>query len=35
MEMTAETEKPGDRDRFAEPAPLVLAEREARKKQVR
>ncbi len=33
MEMTAKTEKPGDRDRFARAAPLILAEWEARKTQ--
>jgi catechol 2,3-dioxygenase-like lactoylglutathione lyase family enzyme len=33
MEMTAKTEKAEDRDRFAQAAPVVLAEWEARKKQ--
>jgi catechol-2,3-dioxygenase len=33
MEMTAKTEKPGDRDHFAQAAPAVLSEWEARKKQ--
>jgi glyoxylase I family protein len=33
MEMTAKSEKPGDRDRFALAAPGVLAEWEARKQQ--
>src|SRR5579863_6231872 len=33
MEMTAKVEKPGDRDRFAQAAPVVLAEWEARKKE--
>ena len=32
MEMTARTEQAGDRDRFAQAAPVVLAEWEARKK---
>ncbi len=32
MEMTARTEKAGDRDRFAQAAPVILAEWEARKK---
>ena len=33
MEMTAKTEKIGDRDRFAQAAPIILAEWESRKKQ--
>jgi hypothetical protein len=33
MEMTAKTERPGDRNRFAQAAPAILAEWEARKKQ--
>jgi hypothetical protein len=33
MEMTAKTEKPGERDRFAQAAPAVLAEWEPHKKQ--
>ncbi len=33
MEMTVRTEKAGDRDRFAQAAPVILAEWEARKKQ--
>ena len=34
MEMTAKTEKPGDRDRFAQLAPVILDEWEGRKRQV-
>jgi glyoxylase I family protein len=33
MEMTAKTEKPGDRDHFAQAAPVILAQWKARKKQ--
>ena len=35
MEMTAKTETTGDRERFANAAPAVLAEWDARKKQPR
>jgi hypothetical protein len=33
MEMTAKTEKAGDRERLAKAAPVILAEWESRKKQ--
>ena len=33
MEMTAKTEKEGDRERLAKAAPVILAEWESRKKQ--
>jgi hypothetical protein len=33
MEMTAKTEKAGDRERSAKVAPVILAEWESRKKQ--